>query len=396
MSQRTIWILLLAAVASGPTHAAGPSGWRTDGNGRYLDADPPLHWSPGRNVDWKTAMPSWSNASPVLLPDPALVFVCSEPDQILGVERSTGRIAWKNSVGDVPQSTGVKTHEANGYTTPTPITEGRRVFTVFGSGVAAAHTVDGERIWARFIEQPEQEWGHSASPALGSGRLIVHIVDLIGLDPATGKEVWREESAVKFGSPVVARIDGTDIVITPSGDVFRARDGKQLAASIGNLEYASPVVHNGVVYFIEKKAVAAQLPASFSEPFTISELWVARIQGSRHYASPVIHDGLVYTISREEKFTVLDAATGELVYEKDLDLGEGANSAYSSISLAADKLFVSAENGTTAVLQTGRTYRQIARNEVEGLRSSPVFEGDRMYLRAFDYLYCFVRPSPSP
>ena len=77
----------------------------------------------------------------------------------------------------------------------------------------------------------------------------------------------------------------------------------------------------------------------------------------------------------------------------DLNLGErsGSNSAYASITLAGDKLFIGAENGTTVVLRPGRTYKEIARNKVEGFRSSPVFEGERMYLRAFDYLYCFKK-----
>lgn len=170
-------------------------------------------------------------------------------------------------------------------------------------------------------------------------------------------------------------------------------DGHRLAGGIGKLEFATPVVQDGVVYFIEKKATAVKLPTAIGESFNSQELWVARIEGSRHYASSIIHHGLVYALSREEKFTILDAATGDVVYQQALDLGEraGSNSAYASITLAGDKLFIGAENGTMVVLETGRTYREIARNNVEGFRSSPVFEKDRMYLRAFDYLYCFVR-----
>jgi len=223
----------------------------------------------------------------------------------------------------------------------------------------------------------------------GGGLLIVHLVDLIGLDPATGKELWRVPSAVKFGSPVVVEIGDTDVVITPSGDVFRAADGVALATGIGQLEYATPVVQEGIIYFIEKKATAVQLPANLDEPFASTQLWQAHVEGSRHYASSLIHDGLVYAISREESFSVLDAATGEIVYEHQFDLGEGGNSAYPSITLAGDKLFVSAQSGATAVLQPGRTFRELARNKVEGFRSSLVSEGTRMYVRAFDYLYCF-------
>ena len=389
MSRKIVGMLGLSVMTACTAPATRSAGWRSDGDGRYLGANPPVRWSADHNVAWKTAMPSWSNASPVLSTIGPLLFVCSEPNQVLGIDRANGTIVWQKSVtssGAVPD---VKTHDANGYTSPTPVSDGKHVFTVFGSGMVAAHTVTGEPVWARLVQQPEHGWGHSASPALGGGQLIVHLGDLFGLDPATGKETWRVPSAVKWGSPVVVEIGDTDIVITPSGDVFRAADGVSLATDIGNLEYATPVVQDGIIYFIEKKATAVQLPTNLEEPFAAMELWQARIEGSRYYASALVQDGLVYAISREEKFTVLDATTGEIVYEHQFYLGEGGNSAYPSITLAGDKLFVSAEIGATAVLQPGRTHREIARNKVEGFRSSLVSEGTRIYLRAFDYLYCF-------
>ncbi len=380
--------LILATVSCSVSAQEYRIGWRTDGSGRYLEADPPIKWSPGESVAWKTAMPSWSNASPVLWTG-SLMIVCSEPDQVLGVDPHKGSIVWKQSLGDVSPTDKVKTHGSNGYTSQTPVADSQRIYTLFGSGVVAAHTLEGKRVWARVVERPQHGWGHSASPTLGGGRLIVHITDLIALDPATGKEVWRRPAKEKFGSPVVTRISGEEIVITPAGDVFRAVDGKPLARGIGKLEYATPVVQEGVVYFIEKKATAVKLPEKIDGAF--ETVWTTRVKGSRHYSSPVIHNGLIYAISREEKFSILDAKTGKLVFEKDLYLGEGTNSAYTSITLAGDKLFVGAESGTTVVIEPGGTYKEIARNAVEGFRSSPVFVGNRMYLRAFDHLYCFEK-----
>lgn len=384
---------------------AEPVGWRMDGDGRYPDANPPIHWSPDDNVVWKTAMPAWSNASPVLWAEGGRLFVCSEPDQIMAVDENDGAILWQHALGDVVAFEPISAHKSNGYTTPTPVTDGERVFSVFGVGAVAAHTVDGELLWARIVQKPQHEWGISASPVLGGGVLIVHLVDLFGLDPATGAEKWRVSSKAKWGSPAVTKISGVDVVITPSGDVFRAADGQQLAEEIGKLEYAAPVVQDGVVYFIQKKAQAVELPTAMpastpegwlgrlsrivADSFPTPVRWTTRIRGSRHYASSVIHEGLVYAISREEMFAVIDANTGEVVYQKRLNLGGGSNSAYPSVTLAGDKLFVGSETGTTLVLALGRTYREVARNAIEGYRSSPVFADDRMYLRGFEYLYCF-------
>lgn len=367
------------------------SGFRDDGTGRYPQADPPVIWSSEGNLVWKTSMPSWSNASPVLHVETNMLFVGSEPNQILRIGVEDGNILWQRSVADVTPEEPAGTHDTNGYTSPTPVTDGQTVYTVFATGVVAAYEVSGRRKWARVVEVPDIVFGYSASPVLAGGLLIVHINDLIGLDPATGKEVWRSTSEMKYGSPVMTTIGATDIVITPSGDVYRASDGRRLAQDLGKLEYATPVVVDGTVYFIEKKATAAKLPTSLGESFDAQQLWEARIQGSRHYSSPVVHDGRVYAISREEMFTILDAATGDILFEKKLDLGEGGNSAYASITLAGDKLFVGAETGTTVVLQPGATYLEIGRNEIGQWRSTPVFSGRRVYIRAYDYLYCFEK-----
>ena len=368
---------------------AEPVGWRMDGDGRYPGTTPPTTWSATANVAWKAPMPSWSNASPVWLEDRDLLFVLSEPDEILAVRAKDGEVAWKRSVGDVVAET-PDAHRANGWATPTPVSDGSRVFSLFGSGAVSAHSVDGERLWAKVVQQPTHRWGHSASPVLAGGKLIVHLIDLIALDPATGKEAWRAETPVKWGSPVVTEVGGKEVVITPAGDVFVAESGKKIASEIGKLEYAAPVIEAGVVYFIEKQATAVRLPKTLDGEF--ENLWTARVNGSRHYASPVIHDGLIYAVSREEQFSILDAKTGELVFEKKLDLGDasGSNSAYPSVTQAGGKIFVSVENGTTAVLEPGREYREVARNSLDGFRSSPVFVGDRVYIRTFEALFCLA------
>ena len=99
----------------------------------------------------------------------------------------------------------------------------------------------------------------------------------------------------------------------------------------------------------------------------------------------MVHDGLLYAASDQGILTVLDAATGKLVYEERLNLG---GSIYPSISLAGNRIYVSSDNGTTVVLQPGREYKELARNKLEPFRSSLVFEGKRIYVRTAKNLYC--------
>jgi outer membrane protein assembly factor BamB len=61
---------------------------------------------------------------------------------------------------------------------------------------------------------------------------------------------------------------------------------------------------------------------------------------------------------------------------------------YPSITLAGKYLFVSSDNGHTLVLEPGREYKEIAHNVLEPFRSTPVFEGKRMYVRTLQHLWC--------
>jgi len=381
------FLLMTFSVAiAEPGNGAASLGWRMDGDGKYLGATPPTQWSATEGVVWSTPLPATSNGSPVLLEEKDLVIVTSDPDTILALRASDGSIVWSDSTGDLAAEP-PEAHEANGWTTATPVTDGRHVFAVFGSGVVAAYDLDGARRWARLIEPPKHRWGHSASPVLGGGRLIVHVVDLIGLDPKSGEEVWRAPSEASWGSPIIVTIDGTEVVITPGGDVFRADDGTKIATGIGKLRHATPVVEDGILYFLEKKATAVRLPKTLDGPF--KTLWTVRLEGYRHYPSSVIHNGLAFALSRERHYSVVDIETGEVLTKRQLDIDTGMNSAYASLTLAGDYLYASAENGTTVVLDPKPEYREVARNTTAGLRSSIVFAGKRMYVRTFEGLTCF-------
>jgi outer membrane protein assembly factor BamB len=276
-------------------------------------------------------------------------------------------------------------HEVNGFTSPTPTTDGTLIYGVFGNGVAACYDAEGNRRWARLIEKPTHGWGHSASPLLVDGKLIVHILKVTALDPANGSTLWQTESNPGWGSEVQARIGTTAVVITPSGDFIRASDGRKLAAKVSALTYCAPVVSDGIAYFIQNGGKAVRLPATAGDTITPEVLWQTKPKDDRYYASPVIHDGLVYAVNQTGHWSVIDAADGKVVYDKKLELG---GVCYPSVTLAGGLLFVSSDNGKTVVVQPGREYKEVARNVFEPFRSSPVFVGTRAYVRGIEHLWC--------
>ncbi len=100
----------------------------------------------------------------------------------------------------------------------------------------------------------------------------------------------------------------------------------------------------------------------------------------------MVHEGLLYAANDQGILTVLDAATGKVVYEERLNLG---GSAYPSISLAGKHhLRQQRQRRRRWSCKPGREYKELARNKLEPFRSSLVFEGKRVYVRTAKQLYC--------
>lgn len=281
-----------------------------------------------------------------------------------------------------------RTHKVNGYTSPTAVSDGTNVYVLYGSGVAAAYSLDGTERWARSVEQPTHGWGHSASPVLAGGNLILHVIHLTALDPATGDEVWRVPSKARWGSPVVARIGDVEGIITANGELVRAVDGQILAKGLHGLQYCAPLVDDGVVYFIENGGTAYRLPVSGDEPSPPERLWRTAPRKDRYYASPVCHEGRIFAIDRAGNYSVIDAASGEVLGARKLDLG---GTAYPSITFAGGRLYVSSDTGKTLVLEPAVEYKELAVNQLPRFRSSPLFDGERVYIRTERALYCIGR-----
>jgi outer membrane protein assembly factor BamB len=278
------------------------------------------------------------------------------------------------------------THSYAGYSAPTPVTDGKDVFVAFGNGLVARYDLDGNRKWLKLVEHSNLSFAHSGSPVLADGKLLIHFTDLVALDPRTGSESWRLKCRSGHGTPLATRIGGVGVVLTPNGAMVRVEDGKLLADGLGNCGSNSPVLHDGVVYYVRGEVNAVRLPEAVEGRVKLKPLWKGKATGGGYwFSSPVVHDGLLYAANDQGVLTVLDARTGELVYEEALKL---RGSTYPSISLAGGRVYVSSDSGATVVLRPGREYKELARNKLETFRSSLVFDGKRVYVRTAKHLYC--------
>ena len=70
-------------------------GRRGDWTGRFPDADPPLAWDIANKINllWRTPLPDYSAANPILVGD--RLFVNCEPHTLYCLDKNTGKVLWK-------------------------------------------------------------------------------------------------------------------------------------------------------------------------------------------------------------------------------------------------------------------------------------------------------------
>jgi outer membrane protein assembly factor BamB len=280
-----------------------------------------------------------------------------------------------------------------GNSAATPVSDGKHIAAVFGNGVAAVYTLEGKRLWARLIESPRVGFGHAASPLLLDGKLIVHFKDLVALDVGTGKEAWRVALPASHASPVAGHVGKEEIIISPTGTLLRARDGKVLAKGEFRSTQSSPVQHDDMIFIFGKTVEAHRVSQNDKGEIKVALLWEHDGEGDRHHIpSPLFQDGLLYGATTGGFLEVLDATTGKRVYRQRLGLGQ----IYSSVTQAGDYLYVFDTRGKAVVFKPGRRFQKVSVNELEGTGSCPVFMGDNLYLRGGKNLYSLSSKAAKP
>jgi outer membrane protein assembly factor BamB len=446
IAARTVHTILLTVTLVAATSAAPPVGWRNDGSGKFPAANPPISWATDRNIVWRIETPGRSLASPVVVGN--RVFVTAEPAELVCFATKDGETLWQQShqytdalgktegrrieknlalardleqkVGDLhrERDTARKANDVDkqkdlekqidalrerikplkvfpprpgagsdtGNTGSTPISDGENVFAVFATGIVGSHTLTGKRNWMKFIEAPRD--GHCASPLLVDGKLIVHLRNLIALDARTGETVWKAETGARHGSPVITRIDGTPVVVTPEGAVVRVADGRIIAKNQFRLNYSSPIAHAGMVYAMQDSSIKAISVTDVTADEAVTQVaWESTGSRSSRLASPVYHEGLLYSVTEQGILEVTDARTGKRVYRQRLEFDGGRVDP--SVTLAGNHLYVSNTRGATVVFLPGREYEEIARCQLDdGFSSSLVFAGKRLFVRTRKFFYC--------
>jgi outer membrane protein assembly factor BamB len=114
----------------------------------------------------------------------------------------------------------------------------------------------------------------------------------------------------------------------------------------------------------------------------------------RDVSSPILRDGLVYQAegnpsSRSASLTCYDLKTGTEVYNEPINR---TGKSLGSPIMVRGKLLFLLDDGTTVVVEPGKTFKVIGTNKLDGgpldFGASPAVADGKLYLRSQSYLYC--------
>ena len=163
-----------ALLALEPVRAENWPGFRgPTGQGHSKEKGLPLHWNAESNVLWKTAVPGDGWSSPIVWGSRVFVSTATENGtkfRMLCLDARKGTVRWdKQLFEQVPR----RKEGKNSFATPTPVTDGNRVYVVFGDGTVAALDFAGSVLWTNREVEFYSRHGLGASPVLLDGLLIM-------------------------------------------------------------------------------------------------------------------------------------------------------------------------------------------------------------------------------
>ena len=233
--------LAILVVATAVSFAASDTDWSRfrgpNGTGISNTSGLPAEFGPDKNVVWKTTVPS-GHSSPVLT-DTRIFMTGAEGQKlfVLALDRATGKELWRQ---EVPRRNSERLENVNGPASPSPVTDGERVFAFFQSFGLIGFTADGKELWRMPLGPFNMFYGFGASPILVDGTLILPVDQdtgsyLLGVDPKTGKQRYKIDRPgviSGYSTPTVyqPKGGGKQILIPESFQLsaYDAKDGRRV------------------------------------------------------------------------------------------------------------------------------------------------------------------------
>lgn len=391
----------------------GPTGLGTTSD------DLPVAWGgPDRkNVLWVSPLDGEGHASPVVWGDRLFITTVlwpgrkPDPDampehHVLCHSAADGRRLWDTVVPPGPwRRNDFRSGPGGGYAAPTPATDGRRVFVLFGSSVIAALDFEGKIAWRREITPHTFDVTVGSSPVLFGEAVILLCAmakaadsRLVAFRKSDGEVQW-ETKLPKVGfahsTPLLLDVRGRPQLIVvasggaPSPEAIQAFDpagGRRLWWCKGAGEASSPAYGAGILYADSGRGGAGTAVDPTGEG-DVSATHVRWTTGplAESIGSPVIVGAHVFRLQAPGILRIWKAADGE---ETDKQRLERIGSTWASpIADAQGRIFF-ANGGRSYVLRAGPKLDVLAVNDLgdPGHASAAVASG-RLFIAGLKNLY---------
>jgi outer membrane protein assembly factor BamB len=419
---KRILILLFPLMLVGVYAENWPQFRGPNSQGRSSESGVALAWSATENVAWKTALPGESWSSPIVWQD--TIFVTTATDEgkscrVLVLDRKAGKVLWDREV--FQQSLLGRKEGRNTFATPTPATDGERVYACFFDGSFAALDFAGKILWTNRDYPFYSQHGLGTSPIL-QGDLLIMARDgssnnddkglgwqrpwdqalLIALEAKSGKERWRGRrgpSRISHGVPTIwAAPDGSAQVVSEAGDVvqgFDARTGERLWSSqvIGEGKVPSTVIGGGLVFTAGgwggRESIKAFRLGGRGDLGTNNLVWELK-GGTPKVPSMLYLEGRLFAVTDTGTASCIQADTGDILWKEKLPGN------YSASPIAAEgRIYVTSDSGETTVFQAAPKFQVLARNPIgEKVQASLAVSQGQIFIRTEKNLFAIGKRSP--
>ncbi|HAH43343.1 PQQ-binding-like beta-propeller repeat protein [Gimesia sp.] len=350
------------------------------------------------SIAWTADLEGRGASGPIVVGDK--VFLTSttgfKQDQlhVLCFDLKSGKQLWDRQFWATGRT---QCHNKMCVATPTPASDGQRVFATFSSNDVVCLDLDGNLLWVRGLSHDypnaSNSLGMASSPIVVGETLIVPVENdddsfTTGLDVKTGIARWKIQRprVANWTSPAILKAspeaeplvllqssEGVDAIYPQTGETaWQYEDGAGRIPS-------TTVGENTL--FVPSNGLTALTPGSSSEPPKV--LWSEQ-KLSPATASPLVYQKKVFTVNRAGVLTCASPQTGEVIWRLRL---KGPFSA--TPIAAANHLYLISEKGLLQVVQLGEEQGEVT-GEVdlkETILATPAIADDSLFLRSDQHLW---------
>jgi outer membrane protein assembly factor BamB len=403
-------------------------------NGSTTETNLPTQWSKTEGIAWVTPLPGRSGATPVIWEES--VFVSSPDEQknllLFCLDRKSGQVRWRKVVATGDRQTG-----RNNSASPSPATDGQRVFILYATGDLAAFDFAGEELWRRNLAKDygsfANMWMYGSSPLLYQGKLYVQAIQsnprpedythalgdrperesfLLCLDPPSGTNLWRHirptdaksEAQEAYTTPIpVMGKEGVEIILVGGNYVtaHSADTGAELWRC-GGLNarkelywrtVPSAVAADGMIIACGPKGdPVLGIRDGGNGLVTATHIAWKMMKYTSDCVTPLFYQHKLFVLDGDHQvMTCLDPQTGTQKWQGNL----GVHEIFRASPTGADgKIYCLSESGTAVVLDAGDELKILAtiRMEEAPVRSSIAVAHGELFIRTAKNIYCVGKP----